>query len=120
MNLEIKMGSLYICVKNMQRAVQFYETFLGQKADTVDPVFSVFDIRGFRYCLFYPDKVNESVTWGDSCLPSFEVNDIDLAFQKVTGMGCPVVFPLKQIGTNMVFECTDSEGNDIELFCKAK
>lgn len=120
MKLEIKINSLYICVKNMRRAVKFYEDFLGQKANTVDDIFSVFDIKGFRYCLFFPEGVKESADWGDSCLPSFEVNSIDLVLQKIIEMGCPIVFPLKRIGANMVFEFTDSEGNDIEVFSKAE
>lgn len=31
MDLEFKLRSLYICVKNMERAIEFYEDLLGQK-----------------------------------------------------------------------------------------
>lgn len=116
MDYQISIHSLYICVKDMERAVRFYEEFLGQKADTHDPVFSVFSIGGFRYCLFQPDLMGETAVWGDNCLPSFETNNIESVRKKVIEMGRPIVFPLKQIGDNLVFEFTDSEGNDIEVY----
>lgn len=116
MSPKFTINSLYICVKDMERALHFYGEFLGQKPEAADEVFSVFNIGGFRYCLFEPAKVKESVVWGDSCLPSFETDDIDAAMAKVEQLGCPIVFPLKQIGSNLVFEFTDTEGNDIEVF----
>jgi hypothetical protein len=48
-------------------------------------------------------------TWGDNCLPSFEVDDIQEAYQKIKDLKCDVAFLLKRIGDNMVFEFTDSE-----------
>lgn len=117
--MKLRLNSLYICVRDMKRALAFYEAFLGQKADTEDEIFSVFDIGGFRYCLFQPDRVNETVRWGDSCLPSFETDDMEGTVSRITELGRPIVFPLKQIGRNMVFEFTDTEGNDIEVFSPA-
>lgn len=119
MKLEMKIHSLYICVKDMNRAVKFYESLFEQNASVVDDVMSIFEINNFRFCLFNNGIVNESVVWGDNCLPSFEVNNIDLALQKISELKCPIVFPLKKIGENMVMEFTDSEGNDIEIYCKA-
>lgn len=115
-----KLNSLYLCVENMERALAFYERFLGQKAETEDDVFSVFNIRGFRYCLFQPDRVGETVRRGDSCLPSFETKDIGEALELVRALDRPIVFPLKQIGKNRVFEFTDTEGNDIEVYSPVK
>lgn len=116
MKYQLAIHSLYICVKDMKRAVSFYEDFLGRKAETEDSTFSVFLLGGFRYCLFQPDLVQESVVWGDSCLPSFETDSIGPVMEKVVQMGRPIVFPLRQIGSNMVFEFTDTEGNDIEVY----
>lgn len=116
MKYQLNMNSLYLCVKDMERAVRFYEEFLGKKAEKQEDVFSVFRLGDFRYCLFQPDRVQESVVWGDSCLPSFETDSIGAVMEKVVQMGCPIVFPLRQIGDNMVFEFTDTEGNDIEVY----
>ncbi len=60
MDLEFKLRSLYICVKNMERAIEFYENLLGQKVDGRNDIYSVFDINGFRYGLFANEKMNEA------------------------------------------------------------
>ena len=117
MNLTLRIKSLYICVKDMERAIEFYEKLLGQKVTEADEIYSVFDIDGFRYGLFANEKVNEEVKWGDNCIPSFEVNDINLIQERLTKLNCPIVFPLTIIGKNKVLEFSDSEGNDIEITC---
>lgn len=120
MDLEMKLNSLYICVKNMERAINFYENFFDQKADAKDEIFSIFNFNNFRFCLFNNSKVNEEVIWGDNCLPSFEVNDMNKLIEKIRVMNAEIVFPLTKINDNWVLEFKDSEGNDIEVYCKCK
>ena len=103
----------------MTRAVNFYECLFEQKVTCKDDIFSVFDIGGFRFCLFNNSKVNEAVTWGDNCLPSFEVNSLDRLNEKLLELNAEIVFPLTRINANWVLEFRDSEGNDIEAYCKA-
>jgi len=117
--MKLRINSLYVCVKNMNRAIRFYEKFFEQPVSIRDDVFSIFIVHGFRYCLFNNQAVNDPVTWGDNCLPSIEVDDIHEAYNKVKELGCPIVFELTRIGDNMVFKFTDSEGNDIEVYAKA-
>lgn len=119
MELKITINSLYISVKDMDRAISFYEQFLEQKVDKKDDIFSIFIISGFRFCLFNYSKVNETVTWGDNCLPSLEVNDMDKLIEKLKMLKVKIIFPLTKINENWVLEFTDSEGNDIEVYCKA-
>ena len=52
MNLSFRINSMYVCVRDMQRAIEFYEKLLGQKVAEKDKTYSVFDINGFRYELF--------------------------------------------------------------------
>lgn len=118
MSLEININSLYICVKNMDRAVGFYEKFFQQAVYKKDEIFSIFDINGFRFCLFDNSKVHEKVVWGDNCLPSFEVNDINVLVKKLNELGAYIVFPLTKINNNYVLEFKDTEGNDIEVYSK--
>lgn len=73
MDFEIKLNSLYICVKDMERAINFYQNLFENAVDVKDEVFSIFQLKDFRFCLFNNSKVNEKVSWGDNCLPSFEV-----------------------------------------------
>lgn len=114
----MKLNSAYICVKNMKRAIQFYENFLEQKVNIKDTVFSIFVFKGFRLCLFNFSAVNERVKYGDNCLLSFEVDDIKESMQRIKGLKAPIVYPLAKIGTSWVFEFRDSEGNDVEVYSK--
>ncbi|MBX4262138.1 VOC family protein [Clostridium estertheticum] len=118
MELEINVNSLYICVKDMARAISFYEQLFERTVDKKDDTFSVFIIRGFKFCLFNNSKVNEAVIWGDNCLPSLEVNSMNKLIEKLKILKAEIIFPLTKINVNWVLEFTDSEGNDIEIYCK--
>lgn len=113
--MEFRISSLYICVKDMERAINFYETLLNQTVTERDEVYSVFDIKGFRFGLFDNEKVNERHIYGDNCLPSFEVDNIALIQEKLLLLNCTIVFPLTKIKNNWVLEFADSERNHIEL-----
>lgn len=115
---KLNLNSLYICVKDMDRAIAFYEKFLEIPVYIKDEVFSIFVINGFRFCLFNYQKVNEKVSFGDNCLPSFEVPDIEKLIEKLKKLNAEIVFPLTKINENWVLEFKDSEGNDIEVYSK--
>ena len=106
-------NSLYLCVKDMNRAIKFYEEFFGKFVTKKDDVYSVFDIEGFRLGLFAYDKMNESHTFGSNCLPSISVENIGVLKSKITNL--EISFPVTKIGDNWVAEFIDSEGNHIEL-----
>jgi len=118
MTLDITLNSLYICVKNMDRAIKFYESFFEQPVFKKDKIYSIFIIKGFRFGLFNNSEVNENVTWGDNCLPSFKVNDINKIVEKLKILDREIVFPLTKILDNWVLEFKDTEGNDIEVTSK--
>lgn len=113
--MQFKISSLYVCVKDMERAINFYESLLNQKVTERDDTYSVFDINGFRFGLFANDKVNERHIYGDNCLPSFEVDNMVLVQEKLLSLNCSIVFPLTKIKNNLVLEFVDSEGNHIEM-----
>lgn len=112
-----ELKSLYVCVKDMERAIRFYEYLLGQRVTEKSDVYGVFDISGFRFGLFAHEKMNESKNWGNNCLPSLTVSSLDTILERLRTLHAPIVFPLTTIGTNQVLEFTDSEGNIIELTC---
>ncbi len=111
----MELNSAYLCVKDMKRAVDFYENFLDQKVTEYDDVLSVLDF-GFRLCLFNYKAVGESVSFGDNCVLSFEVEDIQSTIEKVEKLGAEIVFPMTRIKENWVFEFKDTEGNDVEIY----
>jgi predicted enzyme related to lactoylglutathione lyase len=115
MDLGFKINSLYICVKDMERAIGFYEKLLGQKVKERDEIYSVFDIQGFRYGLFANEKMQEEKKWGNNCLPSFSVCNMDALLLRLEELQCEIVFSLSIIGNNRVLEFIDSEGNAIEV-----
>ncbi len=43
MPLKMILNSMYICVKDMDRAINFYELLLDQKVSKRDSVFSIFN-----------------------------------------------------------------------------
>ena len=96
MGLNFNLNSLYICVKDMDRAIDFYEKLLEQSVNNRDEVFSIFNIDGFKFCLFNNTKVREKVNWGDSCLPSFEVNDMKKLTDRLEILNAKIVFPLNK------------------------
>lgn len=111
MNCSIR--SLYLCVFDMKRAINFYEAFFEQPVTVQNDVYSVFDIDGFRLGLFAFEKVQEPHTFGTNCLPSIEVESIEVLKRKLKSLR--TVFPVTQIGSNWVSEFEDSESNHIEM-----
>ena len=110
---DMHIGSLYICVKDMDRAIRFYENFFEQQVTVRDEIYSVFQIYGFRFGLFAYEKKNEPHTFGSNCLPSIAMANVELLKEKIQDL--PMVFPLTQIGPNWVAEFEDSEGNHVEV-----
>ncbi len=102
----------------MNRAIDFYENLFDQPVTKKDEILSVFDIHGFRLCLFNNEKVNDKVVYGDNCLLSIEVDNMDRLMAKLKKLNVFIVFPLARIGDNMVLEFQDSEGNDMEVYCQ--
>lgn len=111
--MNCKIGSLYICVTDMDRAVAFYEDLLEETVTVRDDIYSVFDVNGFRLGLFAYQKMNEKHVFGSNCLPSIEVDNIDILKNKLSKL--KIVFPLTKIGANYVAEFEDSEGNHVEI-----
>ncbi len=111
--MRCKISSLYLCVKDMKRAIRFYEAFFEQEVTVKDEIYSVFEINGFRLGLFAYEKMNELHTFGSNCLPSIAVENVEVLRKKMNNLEC--CFPLTKIGTNWVTEFIDSEGNHMEL-----
>ena len=117
MGYDIKLSSVYVFVKDMKRAVNFYEQILNQKATGDGTIFTVNGIR--KFWLFDYQAANDNrAIFGHNCLPSFEVSDIKSFMDKLEELNAPLVFPLTQIGDCWVLEFKDPEGNDIEVFSK--
>lgn len=111
--MKINISSLYICVKDMKRAVRFYEELFEQPVTEMDTIYSVFDVNGFRFGLFAYEEMNEEHCFGSNCLPSISFENREVLENKLYGK--ELCFPLTAIRNNWVAEIVDSEGNHIEL-----
>ena len=110
---KIKLTSVYVFVKDIKRATEFYERIFNQKAQ--DNTFFVGN--GIRFWLFDYQAANDlRADFGHNCLPSFEVNNINKFMEKLEELKAPIVFPLTLLGNSLVLEFTDTEGNDIEVW----
>lgn len=118
MAVNCKIGSCYLCVKDMDRAIRFYEGFFETPVAERDHLYSVFDIAGFRLGLFAYEKAGEHHTFGSNCLPSVSVESLAVLKEKLAGL--ELCFPLTKIGGNWVAEFVDSEGNHVELTAPAE
>ena len=116
--MQCHIRSLYLCVKDMHRAIKFYENFFEKDVFIKDDIYSVFDIHGFRLGLFAYQKVNEKHSFGSNCLPSFEFESLETLNKQMKGK--LVHFPMTQIKENWVVEIVDSEGNIIECTTPVK
>lgn len=116
--MQCHIRSLYLCVKDMYRAIEFYENFFEKEVFIKDDIYSVFDIDGFRLGLFAFKKVDETHVYGSNCLPSIDVENLDVLKNKIKNL--KLCFPLTKINNNWVVEFVDSEGNHIELTAPIK
>ena len=113
----MNLSSMHICVRDMDRAIDFYEDLLDQIVTEKDDVYSVFDINGFRLGLFAFEKKGEEHVFGSNCLPSLSVDSLSVLEKKINGR--KVCFPLTRIKDKWVVEIVDSEGNHIEMTAPA-
>ena len=111
--MNCSIASLYICVKDMDRAIRFYEALFEQPVTEKDEIYSVFVVNGFRFGLFAFEKMNEEHSFGSNCLPSISFGSREVLEHKMSGM--EICFPLTKIKGNWVAEIVDSEGNHIEI-----
>nr|WP_235821946.1 VOC family protein [Angelakisella massiliensis] len=79
----------------MERAIQFYQDFFEEEVTVKDDIYSIFDINGFRLGLFAFEKMNEKHSFGSNCLPSIDVESLDILKRKVENL--ELCFPLTQI-----------------------
>ncbi len=117
--MKVKIGAIYITVKDMDRAISFYEKVLGQKVTEKDKRMSSFVIDGGTLLLYDSKSDGEKVKFGNNVVVTFEVDDLD-AIQKITtAKKCEVIMPVSDLGKYKIFQVKDLEGNLIEFYCEA-
>ena len=116
MSMKPQIKAIYVAVKDMDRAVKFYEDIFDVKVSSKDERMSSFDFDNISFLLFNPAIDAEEVANGNNVVPNIEVEDINKMLDLVKSKNCEIVMPLEKIETYQIFQIKDTEGNIIEFY----
>lgn len=114
--MKAKLNSVYLAVKNMKRAVAFYEKILGRKVKFYDFQMSIFELSNISFLLFDPKYGSEKISFGNNAIVNFEVKNIKEAQKFIKHQKCKIVMALAKVNQYYIFQVKDPEGNIIEFY----
>lgn len=112
--------AIYLAVKDMERAVDFYENVLSQKVSSSNKRMSSFDLGNITLLLFDPNADGERVLMGNNVVPNIEVEDLKEMLSLIKELGREIIMPLEKIDKYLIFQVKDTEGNVIEFYQEEK
>ena len=113
----MKVNSLYVSVKDRDRAKNFYQNILFKREPSLETDrFVFFNIDGFLFGLFDPVVIGEKVQYGNNAVPTIEVKDIDRLYEELTKVGLKIVLPLQEVNGTIIFQIEDTESNILEFY----
>src|SRR6056297_998532 len=108
--------AFYLCVKNMDRAVGFYEWLFARPVDKKDERMSLFEFENFSFLLFDPKKDQKKVVWGNNAIINIQVEDLEKYLKKIKQKKLKIVLPKQKINQYSLFQFKDTEGNVVEVY----
>ena len=118
MTMKPQIKAMYVAVKDMDRAVKFYEDIFDVKVSSKDERMSSFDLGNISFLLFNPAVDGEEVSSGNNVVPNIQVEDVNKMLELVKSKNCEIVMPLEKIEKYQIFQVKDTEGNVIEFYQK--
>lgn len=118
---KVKFDHVYVSVKDMDRAIKFYEDLLGMKiTHREENTWADFDLgNGCFLGLIDPKIISDKRIVGNNAIPVFFADDVDVVFEKIKKWGVKITFPPEDLAFTTYryycFECEDTEGNLIEI-----
>ena len=113
----MKVNSLYVCVKDLERAKKLYQDVIFDRKSSLETDrFVFFDIDGFLFGLFDPKITGEKVHYGNNTVPTIEVDDIDKLHKRLTEAGLKTVLFPQNVNETRIFQVEDTEGNILEFY----
>lgn len=113
----MKIESLYVAAKDFDRTKAFYtDTLFRKEPSSSTDRFVFYDIEGFQFGLFNPEVTDESVTFANNCVPTFEVSDFKVLHDRLKTKGVDIIMPLQEVNDTVIFQCLDTEGNVLEFY----
>ncbi len=108
--------AIYVAVKDMDRAVKFYEGIFDVKISSKNERMSSFDFDNITFLLYNPKIDKETISSGNNVIPNIEVENVNELLDLIKLKGCEIVMPLEKIGKYVLFQAKDTEGNIIEFY----
>jgi len=108
--------AIYLAVKDMHRAVKFYEEIFEVKVSLFEKRMSSFDFDNISFLLFDPSLDNEKVLIGNNIVPNIEVEDIQKILKLIKNKNLKIVMSLEKIDKYLIFQAEDTEKNIIEFY----
>lgn len=119
--VKVRLDHIYVSVKDMNRAIKFYEDLLGTKiAHREENTWADFDIgHDLYFGLINPKIISDKRIVGNNVVFVFWSDDVDAVFEKVKKLGCKIVEePTDLDFTDYPYRCFqfyDTEGNLVEV-----
>ncbi|MDJ0784814.1 MAG: hypothetical protein QNJ22_22810 [Desulfosarcinaceae bacterium] len=112
-----KINSLYVAAVDMDRAENFYSSLIfNTEPKFKTDRFVFYEINGFLFGIFDPRITDETIAYGNNCVPTIECDDLKEFYQKLIREGVEVVMHLQEVNDTVIFQCQDSEGNTLEFY----
>jgi len=109
--------TVYVTVDDMDRALDFYRECFETEPDQAEERFSIFEFEDADFGLYNAGYDGFEAEYGNNCVPNFEVDDVDAAFERICDLAPEVVNDeILQFGDYRTFHFVDTEGNEIEVF----
>jgi predicted enzyme related to lactoylglutathione lyase len=116
-DLTMKINSLYVSVKDRDRAKDFYQNIIFEREPSLETDrFVFFNIDGFLFGLFDPIVTGEKVQYGNNTVPTIEVNEIEGLYKRLTTAGLKTILPLQEVNGTIIFQVEDTENNILEFY----
>lgn len=119
--VKVRLDHIYLSVKNMGRAISFYEDLLDKKISHREKdTWADFDIgKGFYLGLIAPSIIGRKRLIGNNSIPVFWADNVDRVFEEIITHKIKVKFkPTTLKFTEYFYRCFqvyDTEGNLIEI-----
>jgi predicted enzyme related to lactoylglutathione lyase len=111
------MRSVYVGVEDMDRALDFYRDVFGVEPEQAEERFSTFAVGPVDFGLYDAGHDGHEFTFGDNCVPNFEVADVATARDRIEETPAEMVHDdILEFGDYRTFQFVDTEGNTIEVF----
>ena len=113
----MRLSAVYVTVDDMDRALEFYREGFDAEPAQAEDRFSIFQFDGVDFGLYDADHDGFDVEVGNNCVPNFEVEDVDAAFERLQDLAPAVLHDeILSFGDYRTFHFVDTEGNEIEVF----